>query len=373
MNNKLTMATEINRSINKSTRVSSLEQISSAQYQDYGAANERETEQQRQQDRPNKVHLIMDHISIVVVLCIGTYIGVISRIYLSKLVQWDGVPHFGSLWAQIVGCIIMGLAVIYVENMNRYYWKRYLYIAVTTGLCGSLTTFSTWNKEATVTALHLNTSSLMMLESNDYATQIISYFTVIVLGFGMSLAAYTFGNNISMTVAQWFGTPSVGNISIHIGKTICWCVFLIIGYLLLTIILVFVCKYTDQYHILFSTLFGCAGTYIRWLLGKLDNITARLRQFPLGTFMANMIGSIVLAGISIVKVYVQLNIDVNNIVIDIITGITTGFCGSLTTVSTFVHQLHSLSFKIALFYGIVSLITSQVVFITSFILYSKLV
>ena len=366
------MSTENSRSINISTRVSPLEPVSSAVYQDYGATNEGETQQQRQQDRPNKVHLVMDHISIMVVLFTGTYIGVVSRIYLSKLAQWDGVAHFGSLWAQIVGCIIMGLAVIQMENMNRYYWRRYLYIATTTGLCGSLTTFSTWNKEATVAALHLNTSSLMLLESNDYATQIISYFTVIILGFGMSLAAYNFGNNISTTVGPPLATPSVGNALIRIGKTFCWCGLLIIGYVVLTVFIVSVCIYTDRYHILFSMLFGCAGTYIRWLLGKLDNITGRLRWFPLGTFMANVIGSVILAGISIVEVYVQLNIGVSNIVIDIITGIATGFCGSLTTVSTFVHQLHSLSFKLALFYAIVSLLTSQVVFITSFILYSKL-
>ena len=367
------MATENSRSTNISTQVSPLEPVSSAQYRDYGATNEGETQQQRQEDRPSKAHLIMDHISIVVVLCISTYIGVVSRIYLSKLVQWDGVPHFGSLWAQIAGCILMGLAVIQMKNMNRYYWRRYLYIGITTGLCGSLTTFSTWNKEATVIALYLNTSSLMLLEPNDYATQIISYFTVIVLGFGMSLAAYNFGNNISTTIAPPPATPSVGNALIHIGKSFCWCASLIIGYLVLTVFLVFVCIYTDHYHILFSTLFGCVGTYIRWLLGILDNITGRLRGFPLGTYMANVIGSVVLAGISIVKVYVQLNIDVNNIVIDIITGIATGFCGSLTTVSTFVHQLHSLSFKLALFYAVVSLITSQFVFITSFVLYAKLI
>ena len=54
---------------------------------------------------------------------------------------------FTSIYAQILGCVIMG----FVTRHKRYFTsdaprlRKVLYLGLTSGLCGSITTFATWN------------------------------------------------------------------------------------------------------------------------------------------------------------------------------------------------------------------------------------
>jgi fluoride ion exporter CrcB/FEX len=73
--------------------------------------------------------------------------GALVRIGLSALSTYPGQPVFQLIWAQFVGCAVMGFLLQDKTLFPKD--KRYvaLYIGLTTGFCGSLTSFSSfmWN------------------------------------------------------------------------------------------------------------------------------------------------------------------------------------------------------------------------------------
>ena len=73
--------------------------------------------------------------------------GSLARIGLSALSTYPGQPVFSLIWSQFVGCAIMGFLLqdkTLFPKDDRYVP---LYIGLTTGFCGSLTSFSSfiWN------------------------------------------------------------------------------------------------------------------------------------------------------------------------------------------------------------------------------------
>uniref|UniRef100_A0A1X7VMU3 Uncharacterized protein n=1 Tax=Amphimedon queenslandica TaxID=400682 RepID=A0A1X7VMU3_AMPQE len=188
----------------------------------------------------------LEYLIIILCLAVASYVGVILRIYLSGscISSWDGIKNFDSLLVQILGSGLIGYLVFHEKKINKI-----LYITLATGLCGSLTTFSTWNSEAAIVLLQLNETSLDVMHDANYITGAVSYGTVLILGIGM---------------------PPI------------------------------------------------------WYILEM--------KFPIGTLMANYLGSLILALCMVARLHVS-----NEVVI--INGIITGFCGSLTTVSTFTSQI----------------------------------
>lgn len=69
-------------------------------------------------------------------------LGALIRIGLNLLETYNGAPVFGLAYAQFVGCVIMGVVVKKKDFLIKTYLP--LQIALSTGLCGSITTFSSW-------------------------------------------------------------------------------------------------------------------------------------------------------------------------------------------------------------------------------------
>ena len=51
------------------------------------------------------------HLVYFCALSVAAYAGVLIRIYLAKLAQWDSLPLFPSFYAEVVGTTIMGLTI----------------------------------------------------------------------------------------------------------------------------------------------------------------------------------------------------------------------------------------------------------------------
>ena len=84
-----------------------------------------------------------------ILLMIGTggFLGSIAR-YLSQLFIQRNYPTsfpFGTLWVNIVGCLILGLVYGLVEKGNLLSPEWRLFLA--TGICGGFTTFSAFSFE----------------------------------------------------------------------------------------------------------------------------------------------------------------------------------------------------------------------------------
>lgn len=322
----------------------------------YGATRERDA--MPSGTNKSRAEKCIEHIITIISLAMGSYVGVTLRIYLSSYAvsSWDGINHFESIWAQILGSSIIGYLAVFQENMNKI-----LYIALATGLCGSLTTFSTWNAEAIVVLLQLNETSLNNINNVNYVTGSISFVTVLILGVGMPLSSFIFGRNI----AKLSNKPlKIMKFCFNCNKKLGYLI-LIIMYIACTVSIIIICMLTNNYYILFSLLFSSSGTYLRWCLSYFDNYFTKINGFPLGTLMSNFFGSLILAFCLVARLYVSNEVFVINAVI-------TGFCGSLTTVSTFICQLVKLSFPVSILYLIISLFTVQISYITVLLTYSQI-
>ena len=122
---------------------------------------------------------------------------------------------------------------------------------------------------------------------------------------------------------------------------------LIILFVVSTLIIVAVPLAYDNYiRFMISGLFGFLGTYLRYLLSKKYN--NRYPHFPLGTFFANILGCWIFAiSITIVKFKIEDFMGKS-----IFFAIIMGFCGCLTTVSTYINELSKLPFKSKYIYAI---------------------
>lgn len=93
-----------------------------------------------------------------------------------------------------------------------------------------------------------------------------------------------------------------------------------------------------RHPVTFSLLLGPPGTMLRYSLSKLNTGTRLECKFPIGTFLANVLATAVLAA-----VYVgQREPHLTNTGCDALYALEQGFCGCLSTVSTFAVELTSI-------------------------------
>ena len=345
--------------------------VASGVNSDYGSTSHSSLKQKNNAVRI-KVDQIIQHFVSIAALSLGSYAGVTARVSLSSLSEWDGITHFPSFWAQIVGALLIGVLVVYKGRIQEKYLV--IYTALSTGFCGSLTTFSSWNVEAAQVLMQFNHTSTWNSNEHAHYTSGVGYFTVLLLGFGMPIAAVMLGKNIAkscesvlekMKVKQHTSGWTVPKVIISVSIFIC--------YITVSVTIIGLCVYYSNYFLLFSLLLGSIGTYVRWQLSSLDNIsTVCFKEFPIGTFLANMLGSIILAVTTIAIVYYRDETEIDSINTALLTGVASGLCGSLTTVSTFVVQLSSMPFHKAILYAFVSLLTSQVLIISIIYIYDSI-
>jgi fluoride ion exporter CrcB/FEX len=84
------------------------------------------------------------------------------------------------------------------------------------------------------------------------------------------------------------------------------------------------------------------GTILRWKLSTLNGKWGKYSWFPVGTWIANFTGSIISAALTAVA-YLQLVKGKD--CADVLAGLSLGFAGSLSTVSTYAKEIVELSDK----------------------------
>ncbi|KAF8204419.1 major facilitator superfamily domain-containing protein [Mycena galopus ATCC 62051] len=90
--------------------------------------------------QPKSYHPLSIHIIALLMSC--SVLGALARLGLSALATYNGQSIFPLAYSQATGCLIMGFCLALKEPFGRWYPPAY--IAITTGFCGSLTTFSGW-------------------------------------------------------------------------------------------------------------------------------------------------------------------------------------------------------------------------------------
>lgn len=145
-----------------------------------------------------------------------------------------------------------------------------------------------------------------------------------------------------------------GGLSFRIHTTRPHKVAAILFFLLLWLAAALITAYVPEWRgiVMFSLLFAPFGTWLRFYLSDLN---IRYTTFPLGTFLANALGTAILA----TCVALQRTGSRSVLQCQVLQGFDDGFCGCLTTISTFVAEIGKLNRSQTYRYVLASWVTGQ--------------
>lgn len=248
-----------------------------------------------------------------------------------------------------------------------------LYIGLTTGFCGSLTSFSTFIRdvflalanELPVPIGQYSNISLFASASDGARApnggfSFMALVAVLFTEIGLSLAGLFLGAHLAIGVSPW--TPSVPQhwLCKFVDPVAAFVAFL--SWVAVICLVALLPEHSQRSTlwspelwrgpVLFSLVFAPVGCVARFFVSL--KLNGRIASFPLGTFAVNVGGTIILGmAYSLQHASLQGSSFGGGSIIgcQVLQGIMDGFCGCLTTVSTWVLELSDLRRRHAYFYG----------------------
>jgi len=232
-----------------------------------------------------------------------------------------------------------------------------LYIGLATGFCGSFTSFSTFIRDVflamsnDMVAPGFGTQAVSRNGGYSFMAMLAVIITTVCLSLGglfvgahIAIASERFIPSIPFPVTRRILDP----LTVFLGWG-CW-----LGAVLLSI---FPPHDNWRGRATFALVFAPLGCLLRFYLSLWLN--GRFACFPLGTFTANVFGTAVLG-----MAWDLANVPVGGLVgCQVLQGVEDGFCGCLTTVSTWVAELSSLRRRNAYVYGTASVVAAFAVMV----------
>lgn len=318
--------------------------------------------------------------------------GTLARVGLSALTTYPGAPViFGSIWPNFAGSLVMGFLIEdrtlfshdaarrdvelgrkrgtngdnssitncraesddAVKSSNLAAKKAMpLYIGAATGFCGSLTSFSAFIRDA------------FLALSNDMITpgvptspigrsggeSFMAVLGVIILTVTLSLSAFFLGAHIAIALE-----PLTLSMRYLISRRFIDPLVVVLGWgswIGAVLLAVFPPHDFWRGRAVFATVFTPLGCLLRFYASLYLN--GAVASFPLGTFAVNVLGTGIL-GMAWDIAHVPVGGAVG---CQVLQGVEDGFCGALTTVSTWVAELSSLRRRHAYTYGTASVVAS---------------
>jgi len=328
-------------------------------------------------------------------------LGTLARLGLQTLTFYPGAPvQTGVLWSNVGGSLIIGFLSedrklfrdelktppsrkSRDEENGRLHQRSQsagarhaavkktipLYIGLATGFCGSFTSFSSFMRDAffalsnalPVPIQHPSSAPISQAVNvhRNPGYSFLAILAVLIVTVGLSLMALKFGAHLALFVEPY--APSVAFLFSRriFDRSV---VLLAFGCWLAAIFMaiwppdrpsgpagnVSWMQETWRSQALFALVFAPLGCLLRFYASL--HLNGRIKAFPLGTFTVNMFGTAMLA------MFLDLQrVPIGGMVgCQVLQGMADGFCGCLTTVSTWVVELTALRLRHAYFYGLTS-------------------
>ncbi|KAJ6536632.1 CrcB-like protein-domain-containing protein [Mycena sp. CBHHK59/15] len=248
--------------------------------------------------------------------------GLLARLGLRALATYSGQSIFSLAYVQAVGCLLMGFCLALKEPFGRYYPPAYT--ALVTGFCGSLTTFSSWQLDVFKSWVNIDGDHRSGL--SDFMDGLgKSVFTMSIsmssLFFGMFLAGQTSPYFQPAAPPSKLLRRSVSALAV--------CTYFA------TLPAYFLLPASFRHQATAALLFSFPGTLTRYLLGIALNPIHP--TFPLGTFAANAFGTALLGALRVLQS--MSAVPASRRACALLQGLADGYCGCLTTISTFAAEL----------------------------------
>ncbi|KAF9464491.1 CrcB-like protein-domain-containing protein [Collybia nuda] len=295
--------------------------------------------------QPPKSHPLSLHI--LALLIPFSTLGTLARLGLQALAAYEGGGIFSLAYAQAIGCLMMGLTLRSKDSVSRFYPP--LYTAITTGFCGSLTTFSGWELdvfEAWTNTARFHRSGFQNFIDGTGRT----FFTL-----SISLASVAFGEQLAAGLSHRLPRIPPPNHIVQITITV-----LSIASYLAVFPAYFLLPTNFRHQATAALLFAFPGTLTRYLLSV--HLNTLVKALPFGTFTANSAGTALLGGFTVLK-----NISHSPLspgICSILQGLSDGYCGCLTTVSTFAVEVRSMKGWRGFWYVLASWSVGQLLLLT---------
>lgn len=295
-------------------------------------------------------------------------LGTLARLGIVRLISFEGPLGGGILWANFAGSLLMGIskswtgAVNSVLDNDRNYKSIYgatytgiadipVYVGLTTGFYGSFTSFSTFIEVLFNVSAHNDIQDIGVYKNPGYG--VMAFLAYMIITLSVSIGGYKIGVHIWQEILKELIVP------LHSFEGVLDILTVFLGFAGWIVVLVLaIVKESDQWRYwTLACLFAPVGVYLRYQFSLWWNKISK--KFFVGTFVANMIGTIVLSIILLLQTGTlgdnHKPIITNKVKCMILSGFRDGFCGSLTTVSTFVSELVTMDTFYAYIYGLVSI------------------
>jgi len=280
-------------------------------------------------------------IEVIALLMPSSVLGALARLGIHALAHYNGDAIFPLAWVQATGCFFMGVAFSMKGSIGDFYSP--LYTAVTTGFCGSVTTFSSWQLD-----VFQAWDNAMNFQRGWFRTTVDGV-SRLVFTMAISLSALAFGIHIGKSIQPYiFPTkpPSQYTRAVLVVLSIC----------IYSLTIPFYVRLDPSFRpkATAALMFSFPGTLTRYLFSY--SLNPRLKLFPLGTLTANSLGTALLAMFHVLQATVAGS---KPVPCGVLQGLVDGYCGCLTTVSTFALEVRELKGYRAWLYVILSCLVGQ--------------
>lgn len=327
--------------------VESLEEILP---EDSRAMEEKDFEKGGVATEPKEKNRIFQEVRLLCILAFFAIIGVLARKGITVLTTYNGSFVGGVIWANFTSCIIMGMMIQTERSWESIGLKATipLYVGLTTGFCGTFSSFSSLILEAFVKSADISIGKYYHYPNGAYG--IMECASVMISHMAVSIAGLHFGKHLIKQHDPLIPRVNLVEDILAVCGILAW----------IAVICLIIIKSWRSWT--FACIVSPIACWTRYYVSKLLN--PKIKRFPLGTLSVNIFATLVLAILNLInrgKLSGGGRIVNSVLTCHMLQGLEDGYCGTLSTVSTFVVELYTIKSPQSYKYGFFSLAVSYIV------------